>query len=135
MPVSLEDHVDIRNDDDIIAARLKGRMLAAELGFSAIGQAMLASVVTELARNILDYANDGELLVQVSEGSGRRGVSIIARDRGPGIANIKIALQASYSVAAGLGLGLRGVKGLMDTFDIISVPGKGTTVTTVKWRL
>jgi serine/threonine-protein kinase RsbT len=109
-------------------------MLAAEIGFSRTDQAMLAAVITELARNIIDYAASGEVLFQAIEDVGRRGIAIVARDKGPGIPNIKEALQASYSVAGGLGLGLRGAKGLMDSLDIISVPGKGTTVTARKWQ-
>jgi len=126
--------VDIVNDDDVIAARQKCRMLAAEVGFSPLDQAMLAAVITELARNIVEYAGRGEVQLHPIEDAGRRGVAVVARDHGPGIPNIKEALQASYSVAGGLGLGLRGVKGLMDSLDIISVPGKGTTVTARKWR-
>jgi serine/threonine-protein kinase RsbT len=132
--VTLEDRVDIVNDDDVIAARQKCRMLAAEVGFSHVDQAMLAAVITELARNIVEYAGRGEVVLQAIEDADRRGVAVIARDHGPGIPNIKEALQASYSVAGGLGLGLRGAKGLMDSLDIISVPGKGTTVTARKWR-
>jgi serine/threonine-protein kinase RsbT len=130
----LEDHVDIASDADVMAARQKGRTLAAEVGFSPTDQAMLAAVITELARNIVDYAGRGELLFHAIEGDGRRGIAVIARDHGPGIPNIKEALQTSYSVAGGLGLGLRGVKGLMDSLDIVSVPGKGTTVTARKWQ-
>lgn len=126
--------MDIINDDDVIAARRKGRMLAAEIGFSPTHQAMMAAVITELARNIVDYAGLGELHFHAIEDVGRRGIAVIARDCGPGIPNIKIALQASYSVAGGLGLGLSGVKGLMDSLEIISVPGKGTTVTARKWQ-
>ena len=133
-PASIEDHVQILNDDDVIAARQKGRMLAAQIGFSPTYQAMMAAVITELARNIVDYAGGGELLFHAIEDVGRRGIAVIARDHGPGIPNIKEALQASYSVAGGLGLGLRGVKGLMDSLEIISVPGKGTTVTARKWQ-
>jgi serine/threonine-protein kinase RsbT len=129
----LEDHVDIVNEDDVIAGRRKVRMLAAEIGFSPAEWAMLAAVITELSRNILDYAGRGEVLFHAIEDGGRRGIAVIARDHGPGIPNIKEALQASYSVAGGLGVGLRGVKGLMDSLEIISVPGKGTTVTARKW--
>ena len=131
----LEYHMDIVNDDDVIAARQQGRMLAAEIGFSSTDQAMLAAVITELARNIIDYAGRGEVILHAVEDVGRRGIAVVARDHGPGIPNIEDVLQASYSVAGGLGLGLRGVKGLMDSLDIISVPGKGTTVTARKWHL
>lgn len=133
VPVSLEDHVDILNDDDVIAARQKVRMLAAEIGFSPMQQAMLAAVITELAQNIIDHAGRGEVLFHGIEDSGRRGIALIARDQGPGILDIKEAMQASYTVAGGLGLGLRGVKGLVDSLEIISGPGRGTTVTARKW--
>lgn len=132
--MSFEGHVDILNDDDVIAARQKGRILAAEIGFSPGEQSMLAAVITELACNVIDHAGGGELLLRTIEDVGRRGIAVIASDHGPGIPNIKDALQASYSVAAGLGLGLRGVKGLTDSLDIVSVPGRGTTVTARMWR-
>ena len=126
--------MDIANDDDVIAARRKGRVLAAEIGFSPGEQAMIAAIITELACNIIDHVGRGELLLHVIEDDRRRGIAVIASDHGPGIPNIKDALQASYSVAAGLGLGLRGVRGLTDSLDIISIPGRGTTVTARKWR-
>jgi serine/threonine-protein kinase RsbT len=125
--------MDINTDDDVIAARQSCRALAAEIGFPYTDQAMVASVITELARNILDYAGRGEVLFHPIEDGGRRGMVVIARDQGPGIANVKMALQASYRVAGGLGLGLRGVQGLMDSLDIISGPNSGTTVTARKW--
>lgn len=135
LPVDLEHHVNIVKDDDVIAARQQGRMLAADLGFPPMDQVMLASVITELARNVLDHAKGGDLLLQaIRDHAGRRGMAIIAHDNGPGIPNIRDALEASYSVAAGLGLGLRGVKALMDSLDIVSVPGRGTTVTARKWQ-
>ncbi len=134
MSFRFEDLVDILNDDDLIAARQKGRMMAAELGFSSTGQAMLAAVITELARNIVDYAGRGEMFFRAIEADGRRGIVVKACDQGPGMPNVKEAMQDSYSVAGGLGLGLKGVKGLMDSLDIISVPGKGTTVTARKWQ-
>ena len=124
----------IKCDIDIIDARQKGRRLAAEIGFSATDQAMVAAAITELGRNIIEYAERGEILLEVIENRGQRGIAITAGDHGPGIPDIKGALQGSYSVTSGLGLGLRGVKGLMDSLDIISVPGKGTTVTTRKWK-
>ena len=126
--------MDIANDDDVIAARRKARHFAGELGFSPTEQAMLAAVITELASNITEYAGRGEVLLHAIEETGRRGIAVIARDHGPGIPNIKDTLRASYAVAGGLGLGLSGVKALMDSLEIISVPGKGTTVTARKWQ-
>jgi serine/threonine-protein kinase RsbT len=126
--------MDIVEDEDLIAARQSARTLAAEIGFSSMEQAMIAAVVTELASNILDHAGRGELVLHAVEDSGRRGIVIIARDRGPGIRNVKQAMHTSYSVAAGLGGGLRGVKGLMDSLDVISGSNSGTTVTAKKWK-
>lgn len=126
--------MEIANDDDIVVARREGRMLAAHVGFPPKEQVMLAAVITELASNIIDYAGRGEVLLHTIEDGDRRGIAVIARDQGPGIPNLKDALPASYSVAGGLGLGLRGVKMLMDSLDVISVPGRGTTVTARKWR-
>jgi len=130
----LEDQVNVVSDDDVIAARQRGRSLAAEIGFSPTDQAMVAAIITELGRNLVDYAGGGELLFHAIGDVGRRGIAVVARDHGPGIVNIKEALQTSYSVAGGLGLGLRGVKGIVDSLDIVSVPGKGTTVTAHKWQ-
>jgi serine/threonine-protein kinase RsbT len=132
--VSPEGRVDILDDDDVIAARQKGRMLAAGIGFSSVDQAILAAVVTELARNIVDYAGHGQLLFQTVQEVGRCGIVVTARDQGRGIPHVQEALQTSHSVAGGLGVGLSGIKGLMDSLDIISVPGKGTTVTARKWK-
>src|SRR5688572_9681574 len=101
--------MDIINDDDVTAARQSCRALAAEIGFGYTDQTMVAAVITELARNILDYAGRGEVLFHSIENGGRRDMVVIARDQGPGIANIKMAMQASYRVAGGLGLGLRGL--------------------------
>lgn len=126
--------MDIVKDEDLIAARQSARALAAEIGFSSMEQAMVAAVVTELASNIIEHAGRGEVIFHAAEDSGRRGIVVIARDRGPGIRNLKQAMQASYSVAAGLGGGLRGVKGLVDSLDIISGPNSGTTVTAKKWK-
>ena len=133
-PVRFEARLEIANEDDVIAARRRIRQQAADMGFPPTVQAVLAAVLTELARNMIDYAGRGEVHLQDRAHTGRRGLEIVARDHGPGIPNIRETLRSSYSVAGGLGLGLRGIRGLVDTLDIVSVPGKGTTVTARKWR-
>lgn len=125
--------VPIFSEVDIVAARQRGRRLAADLGFSATDQTLIATAISELARNIVDYAKNGEIELDVAERNGRRGISVVARDEGPGIADIGRALQDGYTTGRGLGLGLPGTRRLMDEFDIQSEPGKGTTVSTVKW--
>lgn len=94
---------------------------------------MLATAVSEVARNIVRFAGSGEMVVELVE-SPRRGVRCIARDTGPGITDIDQALQDGYSTYGGLGVGLAGARRLMDEFAVVSDPGHGTTVTMAKWR-
>jgi serine/threonine-protein kinase RsbT len=120
---------------DIVVARQKGRALASELGFSATDSTFIATAISELARNIVAYAKRGEIALGVLENSskGPRGLQVVARDEGPGIANVSRALQGGYSSSGSLGLGLPGVRRLMDEFEIVSQVGKGTTVSVKKW--
>lgn len=126
--------VAIRADVDIISARQRGRALAAELGFNKGELALIATAISELARNILTYAGQGEIVLEREEQNGRRGIVVIARDRGPGIADLALALQDGYSTSRSLGIGLPGVRRLMDEFELSSTLGAGTTVTAKKWR-
>jgi serine/threonine-protein kinase RsbT len=123
----------IRADVDIISARERGRTLGAELGFSRGELALIATAISELARNILTYAGEGEITLDREQLGDRRGIVVIARDRGPGIADVELALQDGYSTSRSLGIGLPGVRRLMDEFELDSAPGSGTTVTTKKW--
>ena len=126
--------VPIRSDSDILIARGQGRALAARLGFPSGDLALIATTISELARNILSYAGTGEIAVQPIGDSHKPGILIIARDKGPGISDVRKALQDGYSTSGGLGLGLPGVRRLMDEFDIVSEAGLGTTVTVKKWK-
>ena len=126
--------VPIRSDQDIVAARQKGRQLAVSIGFSASEATLVATAISELARNIILYARRGEICLQLVEQSERRGIVVTAHDEGPGIQDIRRALQDGYSTSRSLGLGLPGVRRLMDEFDITSEVGKGTTVTVKKWK-
>jgi serine/threonine-protein kinase RsbT len=123
----------IRADVDIISARERGRNLAAELGFNRGELALIATAISELARNILTYAGEGEIALDREQLGDKRGIVVIARDRGPGIADVDLALQDGYSTSRSLGIGLPGVRRLMDEFELSSAPGSGTTVTTKKW--
>lgn len=125
--------VSVRSETDVVIARQHGRELAAALGFNAIDQVAIATAISELARNIFDYAKIGEVMLQQIDQDGRRGLVVIARDEGPGIKNIERVLQGGYSTSGGLGLGISGTKRLMDDFEIASEVGKGTTVTAKKW--
>jgi serine/threonine-protein kinase RsbT len=126
--------VPIASDADVMRARQKGRELASMLGFSGSDLTLMATAISEVARNIVQYASEGEIEFRRMERAGKRGLVIIARDRGPGIPDIALAMQDGYSTSRGMGLGLPGSKRLMDDFDISSEIGKGTTVTMIKWE-
>ncbi len=132
--MSISSCIAIRADVDIISARQRGRDLGAELGFAKTELALIATAISELARNILTYAGQGEIEIAVQEADGRRGLLIVARDQGPGIADIALALQDGYSTSRSLGIGLPGVRRLMDQFGVTSEPGSGTVVRAVKWH-
>jgi serine/threonine-protein kinase RsbT len=123
---------------DIVTARQRGRALALELGFNGADVTLIAAAISEVARNIVDHAKKGEIvmssLVTGSNGSAKMGIQIIARDEGPGIRDVAQAMQYGYSTRKGLGVGLPGAKWLMDEFDIASEVGRGTTITMKKWK-
>lgn len=123
----------IQSDADIIMVRQQARSLARELGFSASDLTLIATAISELARNIVEYAGRGEIVLSCINHGNQRGLSIIARDNGPGISNVERAMQDGYSSGKGLGLGLPGTKRMMDEFDIRSEQGQGTTITVKKW--
>lgn len=125
--------VPILSDADIVTARQEGRRLASQLAFSASDLTVIASAISEVARNIVTYANRGTVAISVVDRNGRRGVSVVAEDRGPGISDIGEAMQDGFSTSGSLGLGLPGARRLMDEFEIRSVLGQGTTVTMRKW--
>ena len=118
---------------DIVAARQQGRSLASALGFSSGDLTVIATAISEIARNILEYAGRGEIRLGLCQQEGRRGICIVACDKGPGIADLERALRPGYSTRNGLGLGLPGAQRLMDEFEIVSAAGNGTTVTMRKW--
>jgi serine/threonine-protein kinase RsbT len=125
--------VPIRHESDIVAARREGRELGTQLGFSTSELTVIATAISEVARNIVVYAKHGEIELDVVEASGRRALRVVARDKGPGIADIVRAMTDGYSSGNGLGLGLPGAKRMMDEFEIRSVVGEGTIVTMQKW--
>jgi len=127
------DTVRIGSDLDILKARQQGRTLAREIGFSGSNLTIIATAISELARNILLYAKAGELALGPIEANGHRGIAIVARDRGPGIPDIARAMQVGFSTSGSLGLGLPGAQRLMDEFEVVSEVGRGTTITAKKW--
>ncbi len=125
--------VPIMSDSDIVTARQKGRALAKELGFEGGDVTLVAAAISEVARNIVEYAKSGEIVFQPITNGSKRGLCVTARDQGPGIPNISQAMQYGYSTRRGLGVGLPGAKLLMDEFEIVSEVGVGTTITMKKW--
>lgn len=124
----------IRSEVDVVAARQLGRRMADEMGFSRSDQALIATAISELTRNIVNYAGQG--LIEICEViKGRRhGLRVIATDRGPGIADLNLALTDGFSTGKSLGLGLPGTRRMVDDFAIASPPGQGVTVTITKWK-
>ena len=129
-----EIQVPINSDQDIVAARQKGRSLAAALGFSSGDATLIATAISELARNIITYAKCGEIRLTVVNGSARQGIQLVAHDQGPGIPDVQQALRDGFSTSGSLGLGLPGVMRLVDEFEIVSEENRGTTVTAKKWK-
>jgi serine/threonine-protein kinase RsbT len=129
----IETSVPVTSDNGIVSARRRGRSMAEDMGFSATDATLVATAISELARNIVYYAGAGEILLGKVDGRDRpQGLAIIARDSGPGISDLQLALRDSLPASGGLGL--PGVRRIMDEFDIDSRPGGGTTVTTIKWK-
>ena len=133
-PVAQEITVPIASDLDIVTARQWGRTLAVQLGYSPTEATLIATAISELARNIVLYATRGEIVLSNVADGARRGVTVVARDEGPGIADVTRAIAGGHSTSGGLGLGLSGVRRLMDEFEISSEPAKGTTITITRWR-
>ena len=133
MKVPTDFVVDVNNSDDIVAARQAGHELARHLGFSLTDVTMIATAISEIARNITSYAGRGEVRVGLQYRDGRQALVIRAEDDGPGIADVERALEDGYSTGRGLGLGLPGARRLMDRLIVESAPGKGTIVEMWKW--
>jgi serine/threonine-protein kinase RsbT len=129
-----EVRVPVASSSDVVVARDRARGLSARAGLSGTDSALVATAVSELARNIVAYAGRGEMVLRLIEDEAEQGVEVIAVDAGPGIVDLELALQNGYSTSGGLGLGLPGVRRLMDHFHIVSEPRKGTSVTIRKWR-
>ena len=129
-----EIRVAIKSDQDIVLARQRGRALAMELGFASGDATLIATAISELARNIMSYAGKGEIKLKPVNSSSREGIQVVASDEGPGIHDVAQAMRDGFSTSGSLGLGLPGVRRLMDEFMITSKLGQGTTVVVKKWK-
>jgi serine/threonine-protein kinase RsbT len=128
-----ETKVTIESDADIVAARRQARVMAIDAGFTLCDSILITTAVSEMSRNVLEYAQKGEVTMSLLKNGARKGVKIVVKDSGPGIADIPQVMQDGYSSRTGLGIGLPGTKRLMDEFEIRSKVGSGTTVTMKKW--
>lgn len=133
MTIEIEEKIHISHDADIVSARQIGKELATRAGFSGSDLTLIATAISELARNIVVYAKSGEITLLVTNQNGNNGIIIVAEDKGPGIPNIDQAMQDGFSTGNSLGLGLPGAKRFADEFYITSTVGSGTTVTLKKW--
>jgi serine/threonine-protein kinase RsbT len=128
------ERIAIESDADVVTARQRARALAVDLEMPSTDQTLLATAISEIARNITAYAVRGEILLDlVRDDNGRRGIRVVAVDEGPGIEDLEKALTDGYTTGGGLGLGLPGARRLVDEFGIETAPGEGTRVNLVKW--
>ena len=127
------DRLEIRSSDDVVRVRQEVRARAIKVGLSLVDQTKLVTAASELARNTLDHANGGHVQIEMLDGS-RRGVRLIFEDRGPGIADLQLALKDGYTTGTGLGLGLSGSRRLCNEFSIESSVGVGTKITIARWK-
>ena len=132
----MEDEIRIKvsSDIDMVPARQKGRELANKLGFTQTDATLIATAISEVARNIIVHVGVGEIIISGSSEGGRDCIVVVARDAGPGIADVAKAMQDGQSQEGSMGLGLPGSRRLMDEFTIESEVGLGTTVTMKKWK-
>ncbi len=128
-----EVRVAIESDSDLIDARAAARELAAGLGFSRTDATLIATAISEIARNIVVHVGRGAIVMRPLYEKSRYGLQIVAEDNGVGIRDVHAALEDGYAGRGGLGLGLPGARRLMDDFEITSQPGRGVTVTMTKW--
>ena len=127
--------VEINADADLVAARAEARALAIRLGFSRTDATLIATAISEIARNIVVHVGRGRLSMRPVYEDRRYGLIVVATDEGPGIRDLEVALAEGNSARGGLGLGLPGARRLMDEFQVICGPDRGTTVTMTKWRI
>ena len=128
-----EARVRIQSSADIVTARQQGRSIASEIGFSNSNLTIIATAISEIARNIVEYAKEGEAVISLINDGPRQGIQIVLSDEGPGIPDTSTVMRDGFSTGRGLGIGLPGARRLMDEFDIVSEVGRGTTITMKKW--
>jgi serine/threonine-protein kinase RsbT len=126
--------LEVRTPEDVVKVRQEVRNRTVATGFSLVDQTKFVTAASEIARNTIDHGGGGTVRIELVQQPRKRGVRLIFEDQGPGIADIKLAMQDGYSTAGGLGMGMPGSKRLSSEFYVESTPGKGTKVTLIRWR-
>lgn len=135
MALSLGESIPIRSAEDVVRMRQAVRSKAVELGLNLIDQTKLVTAASELARNILDHGGgEGHVHLEPVTKGGKTGLQIIFEDKGPGIADLDLAMKDGYTSGGGLGLGLGGAKRLVNEFEITTRPGEGTRIVITRWK-
>jgi serine/threonine-protein kinase RsbT len=134
MIIEKDETLSISSGDDVVRVRQAVRARAVEIGFSLVDQTKIITAASEIARNTLDYGGGGAARIELIRNGTRRGLRLVFEDKGPGIADLGLAMTDGFTTSSGLGLGLTGAKRLCNEFDIASKPGEGTTVTLARWK-
>ena len=134
MATGRRDTLPIRAGEDVVRVRHVVRQHALELRFSLVDQTKVVTAASELARNTLDHGGGGDVSIEAVSANGRQGLRLVFEDKGPGIADLGLALKEGYTTGGGLGLGLPGAKKLSSEFEVVSTVGEGTRVTMVRWK-
>lgn len=134
MGATRTDALQVGSSEDVVRVRQVVRTRAAALGFTLVDQTKIVTAASELARNTFEHGGGGQCAVEVLEEGAKKGLRLIFEDRGPGIADLALALTDGYTTGGGLGLGLSGSRRLSNEFDVWSKPGEGTRVTIVRWK-
>jgi serine/threonine-protein kinase RsbT len=129
-----QETVPIASSSDVVLARQKVRQWALEMKFTLVDQTKLVTAASELARNALEHGKGGHMVIERVENSIKSGLKLVFEDQGPGISDVDAALRDGFTTGGGMGLGLGGSKRLVNEFQIVSEPGKGTRVTVVRWK-
>lgn len=124
----------ITTSADVVKVRQVARQWATELKFSLVDQTKLVTATSELARNTLEHGGGGSMLAEIVEEGTKKGIKLVFEDKGPGIPDLQLALRDGYTTGGGMGLGLSGSKRLVNDFQIKTEPGRGTTVTIIRWK-
>lgn len=134
MLVAGDETLQVRSDSDVVMVRQRVRFWATQQGFNLVDQTKIVTAASELARNVLVHGNGGTARIEALNEGPRKGLKLTFEDRGPGIADVSLAMRDGYSSSGGLGLGLSGAKRLSNEFDIRSTVGEGTRVTIARWK-